>query len=59
MNEGPPTAVHLVEGGGDPYLSELRRAMGDEVATGAEPPGDGIPFDQDDVANPRRRIERR
>jgi len=57
VNEGPPTAVHLVEGGGDPYLSELRAAIGDDPAPPATEPVS--PFDQDDDPNPGRRFERR
>jgi DivIVA domain-containing protein len=61
LEEGPPTAVHLVEGGGDPYLSELKRAMGEGPAGGATDavPAPGGPFDQDDDPRPKRRFERR
>jgi DivIVA domain-containing protein len=59
VNEGPPTAVHLGPGGGDPYLSELRRAMGQDTAQPAEAGGGSVaPFDQDDHPT-RRRFERR
>ncbi len=63
VNDGLPTAVHLVEGGGDPYLSELRRAMGDDPPTSAADPAAAAdvvsPVDQDDDPKPRRRFERR
>jgi DivIVA domain-containing protein len=60
MNEGPPTAVHLGPGGGDPYLSELRQAMGQEPAPTPDTGGATVvPFDQDDDPTRRRRFERR
>jgi DivIVA domain-containing protein len=60
VNEGPPTAVHLGQDGGDPYLSELRRAIGhDAPAPGEAGTGPVTPFDQDDDPVPRRRFERR
>jgi DivIVA domain-containing protein len=60
VNEGPPTAVHLGAGGGDPYLSELRRAIGEDAAPPVEAGGATVtPFDQDDDPTHRRRFERR
>jgi DivIVA domain-containing protein len=59
-SEGPPTAVHLGQDGGDPYLSELRQAIGHDAPPPSEAAaGPVVPFDQDDDAVPRRRFERR